>query len=285
MKTSSIDNDTLERRTRRNWMLLVGICVASTLGLATAVLPILETRIDSPWPWRHTEIALLSALLMLVLGAVYYLNDQQRRAARIHRELLRAREKAAERMRRHNAQLEALLSVSRIMAAETSLQAVFDSVSKTCLEAFECQQVSLMLLDKDTQELEVRSASGHANAGKVIGSRVKVGQGVAGYVAAKGESLVLGPGAVDPMQFQSSWPQDSLSAAVVVPILVRGELVGVMNVGSTSPLVRYDDEDVQALKVFAENVGTCIRHTEQAEWMRQMIHKLDPSRPESAAAR
>ncbi len=61
---------------------------------------------------------------------------------------------------------------------------------------------------------------------------------------------------------------------MVVPIVLRDELVGVLNVSSQSEEVDYDEEDVRALEVFAENVGTCIRHTQQADWMRQTIHKL-----------
>jgi hypothetical protein len=45
----------------------------------------------------------------------------------------------------------------------------------------------------------------------------------------------------------------------------------VINVASERPGTVYDDEDLRALQVFAENVGSCIRHTQQAEWMRQLI--------------
>jgi transcriptional regulator with GAF, ATPase, and Fis domain len=279
MTANRMEHDVLDRSSRRNWILLAAVCVASTLGLGVAVLPVLEQRITTPWPWKHTEAVLLSGFLLTVLGAVVYLTDQQRKAAAVHRELQRQRDRAAERMRRQNQRLEALLKVSHIMASETSLQSVFDAIVATCHEAFECQQVSLMLLDRKAMELEVRAASGHRNLQEVMGTRQKVGAGIAGRVAATGEPLLLGPATIDPGTYEGFKPQDvPLSAAMVVPILVRGELVGVLNVGTKSLNAHYDDEDLQALKVFAENVGTCIRHTEQAEWMRQTIHKLDPSR-------
>jgi transcriptional regulator with GAF, ATPase, and Fis domain len=272
--TPTHENDVLERRARRNWILLVGICVASTLGLATAVLPLVQQHLDNLWPWAHTQTVLLSGFILAVLAAVLYLSDQQRRAAAVHRELVLAREKATERMRRHNARLEALLNVSRIMGSETSLQAVFDSIAETCLGAFDCERVSLMLLDKTAQELEVRSARGHRNVDEVVGSRCRVGQGTAGRVAETGEALVLGPG-VSPQGPALESENLQVGSAMVVPILVRGELTGVLNVASDARAIRYDDEDLQALKVFAENVGTCIRHAEQAEWMRQMIRRRD----------
>lgn len=274
----------MDRNGQRTWIFLAGISLASTLGLAAAVLPILEGRIESPWPWAHTQRVLLLAFPVTVLAAIAYLADQQRRAARMQRELLRARDRAAERMERHYARLRALLNVSRIIGSETSLQGVFDSVTKVCLETFDCQRVSLMLVEKDTQDLVVRSASGEADPASLVGVRQRIGEGVAGRVAATNEALVLGPD-VDAARFTGTrGPDARLAAAMVVPINVRDELVGVINVGSTSPDVRYDAEDLQALQVFAENVGACIRHAEQAEWMRQLIRRHQAASSGSAVA-
>jgi two-component system sensor histidine kinase KdpD len=264
----------------RSWVLLVGICVASTLGLAAVVLPLLEQRLDNPWPWHHTQRFLLLAFPVTVLAAILYLTDQQRRATAIHRELLRQRERETERAERRSARLTALLNVSHIMGSEVSLQNVFDAVTKLCRETFACEQVSLMLVDKEAQELVVRSASGHREPEKVLGTRQKLGEGVAGRVAADGEPVLLGPGTPDPARFQALRRQQQfLTAAMVVPIRVRDELVGILNVASNSTAVVFDDEDLQSLRVFAENVGACIRHAEQAEWMRQLIHRYGAGVP------
>jgi signal transduction protein with GAF and PtsI domain len=64
---------------------------------------------------------------------------------------------------------------------------------------------------------------------------------------------------------------------MVVPIILRDELVGVLNVSTRSRKTIYDENDLKTLQVFAENVGACIRHTEQASWMRQTIRNLQES--------
>jgi len=277
---------TPQSRPDRSWVLLVGICVASTLGLASVVLPLLEQRIDSPWPWHHTQRFLLLAFPVTVLAAVLYLNDQQRRAAAMHSELLQQRERDADRARRQSSRLTALLNVSHIMGSEVSLQNVFDAVTKLCREAFACEQVSLMLVDKDAQELVVRSASGHRAPEKLLGTRQKLGEGIAGHVAADGKPVLLGPGAPDPERFHSLRRQTQPpTGAMVVPIRVRDELVGVLNVASHDSETAFDGEDLQALLVFAENVGACIRHAEQAEWMRQLIHRYGATAQAAAPRR
>ncbi len=276
-------------RPDRSWGLLVGICVASTLGLAAIVLPLLEQRVDSPWPWQHTQRFLLLAFPTSVLAAVLYLTDQRRRAGAIRDELRRQRERDAERARRQSTRLSALLNVSHIMGSEVSLQNVFDAVTKLCRETFACEQVSLMLVDKEAGELVVRSASGHRDVQRLLGQRQKLGEGIAGQVAAAGRPLLLGPGAPDPAQFRDLRQQaQPIAAAMVVPIRVRDELVGVLNVASHAATTAFDSEDLQALLVFAENVGACIRHAEQAEWMRQLIHRFgaaaEAAPPRRAAA-
>jgi GAF domain-containing protein len=68
---------------------------------------------------------------------------------------------------------------------------------------------------------------------------------------------------------------------MVVPVILRGELVGVINVSTRSPDINFDDDDLRALQVFAENVGAAIRHTEQTEWMRATIRKLQSQKDRS----
>ena len=68
---------------------------------------------------------------------------------------------------------------------------------------------------------------------------------------------------------------DDLAAAMVVPIAIRNELFGVLSVSSRSKKTNYDQEDLEALQVFAETAGICCRHFEQTTWMRQTIQRMD----------
>jgi GAF domain-containing protein len=168
----------------------------------------------------------------------------------------------------------ALLRVSRIMGFHSDLQSVFDSIMASCLEGFSCDQASLMLLDSSRQRLVVRAARGHEDVSKVLGSEKQIGEGIAGWVAQNKTSLILGRAGEPTEHPELPLLSDALSAAIVVPIILREELVGVINVGSRAPGTEYNVDDLQALNVFAENAGACIRHAEQAEWMRKTIDGL-----------
>lgn len=261
----------LRRQEMRYWYLLAGICIVVTAGLAFAISPLLTERLAELWPWANTSIVLLSGLLLTMWLMVTYLTIQKRKTRQIRQKLQEMALDAAKRERQNTARLRALLNVSRMMGSVTNLENVFESITDTCIEVFDCERASLMLVNEATRELETRAVTGHENKEEVLQSTLKIGEGVAGWVAEQQKPLVLNADA-DVSQYQGLELRDpSISAAMVVPILLRDELVGVLNISSRIGDAKYSEEDLQALQVFAENAGTCIRHTEHVEWMRKTI--------------
>jgi transcriptional regulator with GAF, ATPase, and Fis domain len=256
--------------------MLMVVLVITTVGLVTALPPLISDRGRPLWPWPKTEFALLFAYSLLILAFAVFLTYQQRRILAIHRQNEAEREN---RSRRSVSRLYALLNVSSIMGNETELQGVFDCITRMCVETFGCQQASLMLFDRSTRQLEVRSAFGHTDPAEILGRRRAIGEGVAGWVAEHRRPLLLGkvPDENCPPELQLNSPE--ISAAMVVPIILRNELVGVINVSARDSATRFENEDLHALQVFASNAGTCIRHTEQAAWMRQVIRAADAKTP------
>jgi GAF domain-containing protein len=130
-----------------------------------------------------------------------------------------------------------------------------------------------MLLNEETAELEVRSVAGD-EAASILGHRQKVGDGVAGRVAQDGKPLVLG-GRVDSHEFRDYRERQSRpSASMVVPVVLREELIGVLAINAVAPGQSYHEDDLRILQIFASIVGVCIRHYQQAEWMRETIRGL-----------
>ncbi len=173
--------------------------------------------------------------------------------------------------------LDALLRVGRMMGARAEPQEVLASIASTCLEHFDCDQASVMLLNQGNNELEVRYAAGHDNHDEVIGTRVKVGRGLVGWVAERNRPLVLGNNA-DIRRAGDVDERRAPSAAMIVPICVQDRVVGVLNIGTRKPGVVYSESDLWALLVFAENAGVCIRQAEQAEWLQTRIATLESRR-------
>ena len=261
----------IPRRPWGNWVLLASSYVITTGGLAMVIGILLPGRLTSPWPWIRTEYALVAACVFMVITLVIHLSFEQRQANVLNARFLQM---LAETHSATQRRLYALLRVSRIMGLQSDLQHVFESIMAACLEAFTCDQASLMLLDADRRFLVVRAARGHTDPSRVLGTKKEIGEGIAGWVAKNKTPLILGGAGDDNKNPEIKLLVSSLSAAMVVPIILRDELVGVINVSSRSPGTVYEDHDLQALMVFAENAGACVRHAEQAEWMRKTIASL-----------
>ncbi|MBN2184650.1 MAG: GAF domain-containing protein [Candidatus Krumholzibacteriota bacterium] len=268
----------LERHSWRNWFLLATISILTTAGLVTAIPPLLDERIVDPWPWVKTDLVLLVGLSLLVMAFIGYLTQQQRRVSNVLKHLQQLREERADHIHQNSVRAYALLNVSHIMGSETDLQSIFDTITKMCVEAFICRRASLMLVDKDTQELVVRSVSGTATK-DIIDMRQKIGEGIAGWVATHRKALFLGgPSDLDKYP-ELKGIDPSLRSAMVVPIMLRDDVVGVLNVSTDMADIKYDMDDLKALQVFAGNAGACIRHREHADWLRCMIDKMREKSP------
>jgi putative methionine-R-sulfoxide reductase with GAF domain len=251
----------LERYEWWGWVLGASVVIATVAGLVAVGIAFSRLPGLDSMPTRNQPILMVILVLtnLLFIGYVTY---QQHMVM-------------AARRRRQHRRLLGILTVSRTMGAETDPAQVLNAIVDICRKTYDCDQVSLMKLDAESQMLEVCSASGHAEIEKVLGSRIKVGEGVAGWVAEHGEPLILGSN-VDHEQFPGSRAKKyRLASAMVVPILLRGDLFGVLSVSSRSRGIRYDAEDLETLLVFAETAGIASRHAEQANWMRETIQRLD----------
>ncbi len=257
----------------RNWYLLSTITAISTTGLVIALSPVIRQSLRDFWPGANTDVALLAGLVGMILIFILHLTLQQLKVRALRQEFRALEEKTVEHDRRSSARLHALLNVTRLLGAVSNPENLFDGIAGTCLEIFDCQQASVMLLNPETGKLQVKAACGHKDLDKVMGAEIEVGVGIAGHVAEHKEPLLLGGKSGNGSYRGFELQAKHLTAAMVVPILVRDELVGVINISSREKDLDYTEEDLQALQVFAENVGTCIRQLERSEWMRQTIER------------
>jgi GAF domain-containing protein/anti-sigma regulatory factor (Ser/Thr protein kinase) len=117
--------------------------------------------------------------------------------------------------------------------------------------------VAVLLLDEETNELVARAAHGLEEEVEA-GFRLPVGQGFAGSVAARREPVFirdLKPGdAVNPLLYEKK-----LRSLLGVPLIVEGNLLGVLHVGSLTPR-DFAQDDTAVMQVVADRVALAIDH-------------------------
>ena len=130
-----------------------------------------------------------------------------------------------------------------------------------------------MVLDKPN-ELVAVSSSGSDDA---VGSRVRVGSGIAGRVAATREGLLIA-GPADPAEFPGLTESErNITSALSVPLVNRNALFGVLNVHSGSDRC-YTEYDLQALSLFAEQAAGALANARLYETERKHLERAELAR-------
>ena len=253
----------LDRRIRRNWLILCWLAVVITVGLALSLA-------FAMWPWSGAELHPVLGLAILVACVAIYLTGQQRHLARNRRQVNHIHKVSTEQRYQR---LFDLLNVSHLLDPKAQPQDVFDRIPKLCLELFDCEKSSLMLHDeKNAAYLRVQSAAGYCDR-KIVGARQRIGEGIAGWVAESRRPVLLSD-REDKRQYPGlSFTARSVAAAIVVPIIVGDDFLGVLNISTASDEAYYDEEDLRAVQAFAANVGACIANATTARTMRQTIEE------------
>ena len=292
MRRARSDNgvtaDTKQQRVQANFhhssytngFMIAMVAMLTLVGVATVLPPMVSERIARIWLFSKPQMLLIAGLtlaLILLAGLAH----QRRYLITLRRQFESIQRAERDRAQRQAARTYALLNMSKVMVEQNDLQTVFDAITRICVDAFACDKASLMVYDRESNSLVVRAVCGQSIPEGMLGTRQPLGTGISGFVGQQREPLVLRANQRTNIPGLELKSRDIISA-MIVPVILREELVGVVNVSAKSPDINFDDDDLRALQVFAENVGAAIRHTEQAEWMRATIRKLQSQKDRSS---
>ena len=183
---------------------------------------------------------------------------------RLHRrQLARTRELARQLQR-----VRALLEAGRAVNSARELDEVLQTILNRAVHLLDGATGSVMLRDSD--ELVVVASWGNDEA---LHRRVKIGDAISGRVAiARRPQLVVGPASSSHFPGLAARGR-AVDSAMSVPMIDRGELVGVLNVGALGTRV-FSDDDVDLLCAFAEQAATAIAKTRLYEAARKATAEL-----------
>jgi putative methionine-R-sulfoxide reductase with GAF domain len=165
-------------------------------------------------------------------------------------------------------QVELLLDAGREMTSVLDLPVVVDVILRSATELLEADGGSVLLLEGD--ELVAVGVRGRNQA---KGTRLRLGEGVAGHVALRLEPVLI-EGQVDPREFPGMVEREPyVDSAMSVPLLHGGLLLGVLNVNA--PLGSgFTPHDLRALAVFAEQAAAAIANARRYEAERAQVAEL-----------
>jgi signal transduction histidine kinase len=166
-----------------------------------------------------------------------------------------------------------LLEVVQAVNSTLQLQSVLTLILDRAIEVMQAAAGSIMMLDESTGELQVKVARG-ARAAEIFGRSLKLGEGIAGWVALYGQPLLLIDGEID-TRFHTICQRDDVRDALCVPLQADGAVVGVLSVNNRQGDGRFGEEDLRLLTALGSHVTLAIRNASLYEQTARQRHTME----------
>ncbi len=260
---------------RSTWMWGCSALVMIVLGATVSVVYLTQVASGPDlYPAAETRGLLAGGLCGVVALFSLYVLIKHAEAQRLRSQLIEARlreESLSARLLGLSTLLDGITHVAMHLDLEVVLAALVEHV-RTTLRA---DQVSIMLLDPETSELECRAVCG-MDTEFVRGARVKMGQGISGWVAHTQKSVVLNRDEMVSRFPAHEKPGRNITTALCVPLAIKEQVIGVLNINRLGSAAPFTHEDARVLTVFGAHAALAIQriaekqHDEQVREVQKM---------------
>jgi GAF domain-containing protein len=164
--------------------------------------------------------------------------------------------------RRHAFQLETAAEIARDMSGSLNLDELLQKAVGYLRDRLGFYHASVFLIDAKREYAVIRESTGEAGAQlKRSGHKLAVNsRSIVGYVAGRGEPLIVSDTAKDATYFSNPLLPDTRSEAAV-PLRVGERIVGVMDVQSAHAYA-FQPDDVRTLQILADQLAVAVVNSE-----------------------
>lgn len=159
-----------------------------------------------------------------------------------------------------NNQLLELLEVSRVISSTLDIDNILDKIITLSSKLLNTEASSLLLIDEPKNRLMFKKATG-SKAEELNQFTLKLGEGIAGWVAQTGEALIVNDVTKD-IRFRKAisetidFPTKSI---LCVPIFIRDRIIGVIEV-INKKTGDFDNQDLQLLSALSSQASISIEN-------------------------
>ncbi len=171
--------------------------------------------------------------------------------------------------------LKAQAKIADVARSTRDPEQLLERATAQLAELFGADGVSIMLAD-DAGQLSVRSSLGLSDAAKK--DKKKIGEGISGYVAQSGQSLLL-TGQVKDQRFTGNDP--TIGESIVAPLRADDRTIGVVNIKhTTTARDRFTQASVESLQQVAADIAAsyvaadAMRRTEDDRKQALVLYEL-----------
>jgi diguanylate cyclase (GGDEF)-like protein len=127
-------------------------------------------------------------------------------------------------------QLSTLYQMSEAITTSLDEEEVLSLSLKIINDVIPSDVISIMLVESGSQELFIRASKGLSQSTSAR-ARMKIGEGLAGWVALHREAVLVSDIQKD-ARFADLKQTEELGTAIVIPLVAKGQLLGVLNINN-----------------------------------------------------
>lgn len=170
-------------------------------------------------------------------------------------------------------EVEALRKLGQAIGSALDTQRLLDVVAEIAVQVTKTDTCYIYLLDDAGQELVLRAVKGDPTRGIVGKWRLKVGEGITGWVAKTRQHVAIHKEAFRDERYKAFEPEDQFQSILSVPLVTGDQLVGVINI-RTKPSHEYTDGQRRLMEHIAEQVANALASSRMFRHMETQVSQL-----------
>ncbi len=157
-------------------------------------------------------------------------------------------------------ELDLLHKIADLLSTPLALQDLLRQISKLVVDVEKCDSCLIYLHNPEDNSL-VLSGSHNPHPGALGKVRMKVGEGITGWVAAHKKPVAISQKAYEDSRFMffSKLPEDKYESFLSVPILTQGQLTGVINL-HRKKVHEYSASEKELITTISKLVAGCVEN-------------------------
>jgi GAF domain-containing protein len=172
-------------------------------------------------------------------------------------------------------QVELLHQISNIVSSNLGLERMLQELIGMATDVTGCDACLVYLVDRASHEIVLR-ASQLPHAQEIGHIRMKMGEGITGWVAQHKSVVALPANAASDARFKTyqSLPEDTYQAFLSVPLVSNGELIGVINVHHKAKHA-HTPEETALIGFIGEQLGGAIAKSKLQERTESAARRME----------
>src|SRR5258708_3179035 len=172
-------------------------------------------------------------------------------------------------------QVELLHQISNIVSSNLTLEKMLQELVSLAVEVTSCDACLVYLVDRTRKEVVLR-ASQLPHTKEIGHVKLKMGEGITGWVAQNKSVVALGADAAADSRFKSfqKLQEDTYQAFLSVPLISEGELIGVINIHHKAEHAHKQDE-IALVTFLGEQMGGAITKGKLAERSERATRRME----------